>query len=91
MISTGDPKEEVKYLILNKQLLVWKNDHKEVVLIACASYGDTPNGQRIGYVYTPKHERKKGYATGYATLVVARLSENIFSSGKKFIFYLQTL
>ena len=82
MISTGDPKEEVKKLILNKQLLVWKNDHKEVVSMACATYGDTPNGQRIGYVYTPKHERKKGYATS----VVARLSENILSSGKRFCF-----
>ncbi|GAH16253.1 unnamed protein product, partial [marine sediment metagenome] len=50
--------------------------------MACATYGDTPNGQKIGYVYTRKHERKKGYATS----VVARLSENILSSGKKFCF-----
>jgi predicted GNAT family acetyltransferase len=40
----------------------------------------TPHGEAIGFVYTPPSERRKGYATA----VVARLSQRILDEGKQF-------
>jgi len=45
-----------------------------------ARSGETPNGARIGTVYTPKHLRKKGYASE----ITAKLSQLILDRGKKF-------
>jgi len=40
----------------------------------------TPNGQAVSYVFTPKEDRSKGYASA----VVACLSQRILDNGKKF-------
>jgi len=40
----------------------------------------TPHGEAIGFVYTPPSERRKGYASA----VVARLSQRILDEGKLF-------
>ena len=40
----------------------------------------TPHGEAVGFVYTPPGERRKGYATA----VVARLSQQILDEGKLF-------
>jgi len=40
----------------------------------------TPHGEAIGFVYTPPGERRKGYASA----VVARLSQQILDEGKLF-------
>ena len=40
----------------------------------------TPNGKAVSYVFTPKKDRSKGYASA----VVARVSQRILDSGKKF-------
>jgi hypothetical protein len=40
----------------------------------------TPHGQAVSYVYTPPDRRRKGYATA----VVARLSQTILDDGKQF-------
>ena len=42
----------------------------------------TPNGQIVNAVYSLPNERKKGYATE----VVAKVSQSILDSGKKFCF-----
>ena len=44
--------------------------------------GPTPNGERIGLVYTPPNERRKGYATE----IVAKLSQLLLDEGKTFCF-----
>lgn len=41
---------------------------------------ETPNGRSIGPVYTPPHARNQGFATS----LVAALSERVLSSGKRF-------
>jgi predicted GNAT family acetyltransferase len=40
----------------------------------------TPHGEAVSYVYTPPNQRGKGYATA----VVARLSQRILDDGKQF-------
>ncbi|MHC4778644.1 MAG: GNAT family N-acetyltransferase [Planctomycetota bacterium] len=44
--------------------------------------GDTPNGVRIGLVYTPEDHRRKGYASS----CVAALTQKLLDRGKKAIF-----
>ncbi len=62
------------------ELGVWV-DGGEVVSMAGAA-GPTPNGIRIGAVYTPPEKRRRGYASA----VVAQLSQNQLDSGRKFCF-----
>lgn len=40
----------------------------------------TPHGEAVGFVYTPSNKRRKGYASA----VVARLSQRILDDGKEF-------
>jgi predicted GNAT family acetyltransferase len=47
-----------------------------------AEGGRTPNGSRINWVFTPEEWRGRGYASA----CVARLSERILASGKRFCF-----
>jgi predicted GNAT family acetyltransferase len=47
-----------------------------------AEGGQTPNGSRINWVFTPAEWRGRGYASA----CVARLSERILRSGKRFCF-----
>ncbi len=68
----SDPKE--------RRLAIWEVDGLPVSM---AGYmGSTPNGMRIGAVYTPPEYRKKGYASA----CVAHLSQNILNMGKQFCF-----
>jgi predicted GNAT family acetyltransferase len=51
--------------------------------VSMARYtGETPNGVRIGLVYTPPENRRKGYATS----CVAALTQCLLDSGRKTIF-----
>ena len=65
-----------------KLLYVWRSPCGEIVSIAGKASGDTPNGQRVGWVYTSPDLRGKGYATS----VVASLSRRILQDGKAFCF-----
>jgi len=60
-------------------LRVWWN--AEPVSIAGFG-GPTPNGIRIGPVYTPPHLRRRGYATA----CVAALTQDLLSAGRRFVF-----
>jgi uncharacterized protein len=48
--------------------------------LACLTR-ETPNGHAIGPVYTPPAARRRGYATS----LVAELSERVLTSGKRFV------
>ena len=68
----ADPKE--------RRLAIWQVDG---VPVSMSGYmGSTPNGMRVGAVYTPPEYRKKGYASA----CVAHLSQNILNMGKTFCF-----
>jgi predicted GNAT family acetyltransferase len=60
-------------------LRLWEDD--EIVSMAGA-HGPTPNGIRVGAVYTPPDKRRRGYASA----LVAALSQEQLDSGKKFCF-----
>ncbi len=60
--------------------MVWDVDGKPV---SFAQYkGPTPNGMRIGPVYTPPEHRRHGYASA----LVAAISQRILSFGKRYAF-----
>jgi len=60
--------------------LVWE-DGGEIVSLAGWG-GSTPNGMRVGPVYTPPERR----GAGYATALVADLSQLLLDGGKRFCF-----
>jgi len=60
-------------------LRVWEDNTP--VSMAGAS-GPTPNGIRVGAVYTPPERRRRGYASG----LVAALSQEQLDAGKRFCF-----
>ena len=57
-----------------RQLFVWENDAPVSMTVWM---GRTEQGVRIGYVYTPPAERKKGYASA----AVAALSQRLLDEG----------
>lgn len=62
--------------VINEGNVFLLEDNSSAVSMAF-SHGETFNGRMIGYVYTPKDIRGKGYGTN----VVARLSQNILDRG----------
>jgi GNAT superfamily N-acetyltransferase len=54
-------------------------EHSSGGCLACLSR-ETPNGRAIGPVYTPPAARRRGYATS----LVAELSQRVLTSGKRF-------
>ncbi len=61
-------------------LHVWEDDG---AVVSFAGWGGpTPNGIRIGPVYTPPHLRGRGYATA----LVAELSQQLLEQGRRFCF-----
>jgi hypothetical protein len=64
----------------DRALYLWQ-DEGAAVSIAGAS-GETPNGIRIGGVYTPPERRRRGYATS----LTAAVSQNQLDRGRRFCF-----
>jgi predicted GNAT family acetyltransferase len=62
-----------------RTLHLWEDG--EVVSLA-GTGGDTPNGIRIGPVYTPPEARNRGYASA----LVAAISQEQLAAGKRFCF-----
>jgi predicted GNAT family acetyltransferase len=61
-------------------LMLWENDGQ---VVSVAGFGgETPNGIRIGPVYTPPDLRGRGYATA----LVAQLSSQLLAEGRRFCF-----
>ena len=64
----------------SRHLLLWEVEGSAV---AMAGYsGRTPNGIRVAWVYTPLHNRGKGFAGA----CVAALSQKLLDDGRKFCF-----
>jgi len=66
-------------LIADRRLFVWVDGRP---VAQAAIVGTTPNGARIGAVYTPPELRRRGYATA----LVAALSKRVLADGRVFAF-----
>lgn len=63
-----------------RQLFLWCVDNIPVSMTAMI--GDTPNGIRIALVYTPPEYRRQGYASA----LVAAVSQLVLDSGRQYCF-----
>jgi predicted GNAT family acetyltransferase len=72
-------REAAEYWIESRGLYVW--DDGGVVSMAGAG-GRTPNGIRVSAVYTPPDKRRRGYASA----LVAALSQAQLDAGRRFCF-----
>jgi predicted GNAT family acetyltransferase len=79
MTLSRDARAAVDRGIAAGHLLVWVDD--DVVSLAGAG-SRTPHGVRVGPVYTPPSERGRGYATA----LVADLSQRLLDQGRKVCF-----
>lgn len=70
-------REQVNRMIERQDLHIWQDESPASMAVA---QGATPNGCRIGYVYTPRELRGRGYASA----LVARLSQRMLDSGMTF-------
>ena len=61
-------------------IALWEHDDEVVSLAGFG--GETPNGIRIGPVYTPPERRRRGYASA----LTAALSARLLAGGKRFCF-----
>ncbi len=66
--------------IRQSSLYFWEVEGEPVSMAAWS--GETPHGRRVGYVYTPPARR----GNGYATALVAHLSQRILDDGCRFCF-----
>ena len=61
-------------------IAVWEVDGEPV---SCAGFGsETPNGVRIGPVYTPPERRRRGYGSA----LTAHLTQQLLDGGRTFCF-----
>lgn len=74
-----DAEDTATHWIGGRGLWVWVDDG--LVSMAGAS-GRTPNGIRVGAVYTPPEKRRRGYASS----LVAALSQAQLDAGRRFCF-----
>jgi hypothetical protein len=63
-----------------RTLLLWEDGDVRVSL--CGVGGETPNGIRVGPVYTPPEHRRRGYASN----LVAGASQAQLNAGRRFVF-----
>lgn len=79
--EVGVPANEhrIRELITRRRILLWDDGGPRSM---AASSGDTPNGSRVGYVYTPPQWRGRGYASA----CVEALSSQIIEGGRRFCF-----
>lgn len=75
-----DPGDLAEKLIEGKKLFLWVEDGIPKAMAGIT--GGTANGSGIGYVFTPRDNRDKGYAT----TLTADLSQELLDSGKRFCF-----
>jgi predicted GNAT family acetyltransferase len=87
VLEEGDPGRAVASAIVVHRLaaddsgfLLWEDGGDVVSLSGWG--GPTPNGVRIGPVYTPPHLRGRGFATA----LVAELSQTLLDRGRRFCF-----
>lgn len=64
----------------SRTLYLWEDDGSPVSMASAS--GETPNGIRIGGVYTPPERRRRGYATS----LTAAVSQDQLDRGRRFCF-----
>ena len=69
--------EQISRMIERQDLRIWQDERPVSMAVA---QGGTPNACRVGYVYTPPEAR----GSGYASALVADLSEHMLDSGLSF-------
>lgn len=74
-----ETQSNARFTVENRSVYLW--DDKGPVSMAVHT-GPTPNGIRIGAVYTPAEHRRRGYASA----CVAALSQKLLDEGRKFCF-----
>lgn len=79
IFSTG-ASDTVRRLADAGALVVWEVDETPVCMAGAS--GTTPNGIRVGYVYTPPAHRGRGYAGA----LTAALSRSLLDGGRRFCF-----
>jgi predicted GNAT family acetyltransferase len=72
--------EMIERRLAQNALSIWEVDGVAVAM--CGHGGRTPNGIRIGPVYTPPEHRGRGYATS----LTARVSQRQLDTGRRFCF-----
>jgi hypothetical protein len=75
-----NPRQAAQRLIDERRLFLWEDDAALRSMAAVA--GPTPNGIRINHVYTPPEHRARGYASN----LVAALSQHMLDQSRKFCF-----
>jgi uncharacterized protein len=87
VLNEGDPDRDNPGQLVEHRLtspeagfLLWEDGGEPVSLAGWG--GPTPNGIRVGPVYTPPHLRGRGYATA----LVAELSTSLLEQGRSFCF-----
>lgn len=76
MLATADRWIARRY----RTLYLWHSGGRVVSLVGAG--GETPNGIRIGPVYTPPDERRRGYATS----LTAAATQDQLDAGRRFVF-----
>lgn len=77
-IGTVNVQSFVESHIANKTVFLWEDQGRPVT--SALYSGKTPNGVRIGFVYTPPEHRRRGYASA----CVAAVSQRALESGNRF-------
>ena len=78
----GPDEEALSIWIERGFVFLWEDAGAEAVtpVAMAVAHGRTPHGARIGYVYTPPGQRRRGYAGA----LVAEVSRHLLESGKSF-------
>ena len=84
--SLGNPKQDYDAVAdrwirrLGRSVYLWIDAGRPVSMTGAG--GLTPNGIRVGPVYTPREDRGRGYASN----LVAQVSQTLLDSGRTFVF-----
>jgi GNAT superfamily N-acetyltransferase len=78
-LGPPDVDAEVRSLVASGGAFLWEDEGPVCMTVAKSP---TPNGIRIGYVYTPPMHRKRGYASA----LVAGVSQRMIDEGRRFCF-----
>jgi uncharacterized protein len=74
-----------RYSVSTSGFLLWEDGGEPVSLAGWS--GPTPNGIRVGPVYTPPELRRRGYATALTAELSQRLLDgDLFAGGRRFCF-----
>jgi len=77
----GDGRAIAQRRVPTGNIFLWEDDSEKIVAMTGVT-GATPNGVRVNLVYTPARERGRGYASN----LVAAVSQRMLDSGRRFCF-----